>query len=184
MNYKEIIELILDENNFTVGGGSTSAISGAMACGLIGMVVNLSKGKDYGYTDEEYDNILKKVNDIKEKLKQGSVDDNKAYTMIVDAYKLPKSNEEEKTIRKKAINDAGVEAARVPLSNAKLNSIVNEIGIDLLDKSNSACITDLKAGIDLTVVGVNAGKANVEANLPLIKDEKVVEELKKEINNL
>jgi len=26
-----------------------------MACGLMGMVANLSKGKDYGYSDKEYD---------------------------------------------------------------------------------------------------------------------------------
>lgn len=45
MDYKDIFELILNENDFTVGGGSTAALAGAMACGLIGMVVNLLKEK-------------------------------------------------------------------------------------------------------------------------------------------
>ena len=100
MDYKKIFDLILDENDFTVGGGSSSAIVGAMACGLMGMVANLSKGKDYGYSDKEYDNIIKELNKAKANFLQGAVDDNKAYMLIVNAYKLPKSSEEEKEINR------------------------------------------------------------------------------------
>lgn len=184
MDYKDIIELILDENNFTVGGGSSSAIAGAFACGLMGMVANLSKGKDYGHTDEEYDNIVKELNGLKNKFLIGAVDDNKAFLLIKNAYKLPKKSDEEKIIRKKAIQDAGIAAANVPLSNAKLNKRTYEIGQDLLENSNPACITDLQAGIDFTKMGINAGKANVEVNLSLIKDEKIVDNFKKEISML
>ena len=172
MNYKEIFDLILDENDFTVGGGSSSAIVGAMACGLMAMVANLSKGKDYGYSDKEYDDIIKELNEAKANFLQGAVEDNKAYMLIVNAYKLPKASDEEKEIRKKAIQNAGIEAAKVPLSNK------------LLEKSNPACITDLQAGVDLSYIGINMGKSNVKANLPLIKDEKIVNEFEAQIKNL
>ena len=179
MNYKEIFDLILDENDFTVGGGSSSAIVGAMACGLMGMVANLSKGKDYGYSDKEYDDIIKELNEAKANFLQGAVEDNKAYMLIVNAYKLPKASDEEK-----AIKNAGIQAAKVPLSNALLNKKVNEIGKKLLEKSNPACITDLQAGVDLSYIGINMGKSNVKANLPLIKDEKIVNEFEEQIKNL
>ena len=179
MNYREIFDLILDENDFTVGGGSSSAIVGAMACGLMGMVANLSKGKDYGYSDKEYDDIIKELNEAKANFLQGAVEDNKAYMLIVNAYKLPKASDEEKEIRKKAIQNAGIEAA-----NALLNKKVNEIGKNLLKKSNPACITDLQAGVDLSYIGINMGKSNVKANLPLIKDEKIVNEFEAQIKNL
>lgn len=184
MDYIKIFELILNENDFTVGGGSTAALSGAMACGLIAMVANLSKGKTYGYEDSKYDNIVLELNKIKEKLLQGAINDNKAYMLIVNAYKLPKNTEIEKEERKKAIQNAGIEAANVPLSNAKLNKKVFEIGSSLIGKSNPACFTDLKAGVDLSKLGLDTAKANIEVNLPLIKNEKIVEELKKQVELL
>ena len=104
--------------------------------------------------------------------------------LIANAYKLPKASDEEKEIRKKAIQNAGIEAAKVPLSNALLNKKVNEIGKKLLEKSNPACITDLQAGVDLSYIGINMGKSNVKANLPLIKDEKIVNEFEAQIKNL
>lgn len=184
MDYKNILDLMLDENDFTVGGGCASALAGAMATGLIGMVANLSKGKDYGYEDKKYDEIIKELNEMKAKFLEGTVNDNKAYLLIVNAYKLPKSTDEEKTKRREAIQNAGIEAANVPLSNALLNKRTYDIGRDLLEKSNPAAVTDLQAGIDLAKVGIDAGRANVLANIPLIKDEKVVEDLKKQIEGL
>lgn len=184
MDYKNIFDLILDENDFTVGGGSSSAIAGAMACGLMGMVANLSKGKDYGHTDEEYDDIIKELNEMKAKFLQGAVEDNKAYMLIVNAYKLPKQTDEEKAKRKEAIQNAGIAAANVPLSNAELNFRAHEIGLDLLENSNPACLTDLQAGIDLAVMGKNAGIANVEVNLPLIKDEKIIKDFKEKVEKI
>ena len=184
MDYKDIYELILNENDFTVGGGSTAALAGAMACGLIGMVANLSKGKEYSYTDEKYYSIVAELNTLKEKLLQGSVEDNRAYMMIANAYKLPKATDEEKEERKKAIQRAGIEAAKVPLSNAILNKKVYERGSSLIGKSNPACFTDLRAGIDLSKLGLEIAKANVEVNLPLIKNEEIIENLKKQVELL
>lgn len=179
MDYKKIFELVLEEKDSTVGGGSTAAILGAMASGLMGMVVNLSKGKDYGYTEEKYEAILAELNVLKRELLKGSVDDNEAYMMIVNAYKLPKAIYEEKEMRKKAIQNAGIVAANVPLLNAKLNKKVYEIGNSLIGKTNPACFTDLKAGVELSKLGIEIAKTNVEVNLPLIKDEKIIHDFKK-----
>lgn len=142
MEYTEIVDLILDDENYTVGGGSASAIMGAMACGLIGMVINLSPGKDYGLSDETYTALAEELRELKAKLLRGSVEDHEAYLLIRDAYRLPKSTDEEKAERKKAIE---------------------------------------QAGIDLAEKGMYAAKSNVEVNLPMIKDENVLEEFKAEL---
>lgn len=184
MDYRDIIELILDENDATVGGGSSSAIAGALACGLMGMVAKLSKGKDYGYSDEKYENIISELNILKEKLLVGSVEDNRVYLLIRDAYKLPKATEEEKQERRNRIESAGIEAAKVPLSNAMLNREVLDYGLNLLENSNPACITDLEAGIDFAKMGIRAGISNVEANLPLIKDELIINDFKEKLESV
>lgn len=184
MDYKDIIELVLDENDFTVGGGSSSAIAGAFGCGLMGMVINLSKGKDYGYTDEKYDEIATQLKKLKSEFLEGAVNDNKAYLLIVNAYKLPKSNDEEKAARKVAIQNAGVKAASVPLKNAQNNKVLLEIGEGLLKNSNPACGTDLNAAVEFAKMGLKAGIENVEVNLPLIKDEEIVNQFKDELSKL
>lgn len=45
MSYIDIMDKILDSHDVTVGGGSSSAIAGAIAAGLIGMVARLSTKK-------------------------------------------------------------------------------------------------------------------------------------------
>jgi len=74
-----------------------------------------------GKTKEIKEEIIKELNEAKANFLQGAVEDNKAYMLIANAYKLPKASDEEKEIRKKAIQNAGIEAAKVPLSNALLN---------------------------------------------------------------
>lgn len=184
MDYHEIIRLILDENDATVGGGCASALSGAFACGLIGMVVKLSKGKEFGYSDEEYDRMLEELAKYKEELLEGSVKDRAAYLLIRDAYRYPKATDEEKMQRKEKIECAGIKAAEVPLENAKLNHRVYEMGKALWDRSNPSCRTDLEAGIALSRLGIEAGIANVEGNLPLIKDEKCITSFKAAVAQL
>lgn len=181
MSYEEIIKLILDENNYTVGGGCVCAICGAMASGLMGMVANLSKGKGYELSDEEYDSIIEELNDLKNELLEGSIEDNKAYNSIVNAYKLPKTTDEEKSLRKLEIEKAGIYASKIPLKNSINNKKVNKIGLKLLKSSNPSCLSDLQAGIRLSEIGIKIGKDNILVNLPMIKNEKIREELLNEI---
>ncbi|WP_422484574.1 cyclodeaminase/cyclohydrolase family protein [Gudongella sp. DL1XJH-153] len=184
MDYKDIMELILDTDDVTVGGGSASALSGALACGLIGMVCKLSTKKDYGIAPERQLEIAKELEDIRDRLLTGIVDDANAYGVIIDAFKLPKETDEEKEERKKAIANAGVVGATAPMENAKLCRRVYEIGIELDGKSNPNCNSDLVIGYELAKDGTNGCILNIEANLPLVKDEAKIHEFNKAIKDL
>ena len=184
MDYKNVLELILDTDDVTVGGGSASALSGALACGLIGMVCKLSTKKDYGISSEDQLEYAKKLEELREKLLSGIVDDANAYGVIINAFKLPKESGEKKEIRKKAIADAGIVGATAPMKNAKLCKMVYDIGIELEGKTNPNCHSDLAIGYELARVGINGCLMNIEANLPLVKDEDKLEEFNRAIKEL
>lgn len=184
MDYKNVLELILDTDDVTVGGGSASALSGALACGLIGMVCKLSVKKDYGISAEGQLQYAKELEELRERLLSGIVDDANAYGVIIDAYKLPKETEEEKEARKKAIADAGIVGATAPMENAKLCRRVYDIGTELLGKTNPNCQSDLVIGLELAKIGTNGCIMNIEANLPLVKDGEKLEEFDKTIKQL
>ena len=82
MDYKGVMDLILDTDDVTVGGGSASALSGALACGLIGMVCKLSTKKDYGIAPDKQLNYAKELEELREELLKGVVDDANAYGVI------------------------------------------------------------------------------------------------------
>ena len=184
MEYKEVVELILDTDDVTVGGGSASAFSGALACGLIGMVCKLSTKKDHGIAPDLQLKYAEELEEIREKLLAGVVNDANAYGVIRDAYKLPKETEEEKERRKQAIANAGVVGATSPMENAKLCKRVYDIGVELEGKSNPNCHSDLVIGYELAKVGVNGCLMNIEANLPLVKDEAKMKEFNEAIKEL
>ena len=184
MDFKDVLDLILDTDDVTVGGGSASALSGALACGLIGMVCKLSLKKDFGLTPEKQLEYAKELEELRNKLLAGVVNDANAYGVIRDAYKLPKETEEEKKIRKQAIANAGVVGATSPMENAKLCRRVYDIGVELEGKTNPNCHSDLVIGYELAKVGTNGCLMNIEANLPLVKNEGKIEEFNKVMKDL
>lgn len=170
MGYKDVMDKILDSENVTVGGGSAGAISGAMAAGLIGMVARLSTGKGYKLNDKVYLELADELDKLSEELLKGSEKDTEAYLLIKNAFKLPKSTDEEKEKRKKAVNNAGIEAALVPKSNADKCDRVYTIANILEGNYNENAASDFIIGKNLAHLGKQGCILNIEANLSLIKD--------------
>ncbi len=181
---KDVLELIIDSNDFTVGGGSASALAGAMAAGLAGMVASLSLKKPVGLLVSEYEKLIEEADDLAQKLQDGAKKDTEAYLLIKNAYALKKETDEEKGIRVKAISDAGIAAASVPRDNAIMCQRVYEIASVLVGCSNPAAASDLACAVFLSESGVKGCILNVEANLSLIKDEATVQQMEEAINNL
>jgi len=97
------------------GGGSISAYMGALGAALATMVANLSSHKK-GWDDrwEEFSNWAEKGQQYKDELVRLVDEDTAAFNKIMEAFGLPKGNEEEKTARDKTIQDATRYAIEIP----------------------------------------------------------------------
>lgn len=180
----EILGKIIDSGNTKVGGGASSALSGAMAAGMISMVSKLSIKKEYGFKGEEYEAMSEELDELAKKLVEGSENDEKAFIELVKAYRLPRETDDEKAARKQAIQDGSVLASRVPESNAVMCKKVLEIGNSLLGKSNPNAESDLLVSIKLAELGIYGCILNIKANMPTIKDEKILKEFEDSIKEL
>src|SRR5215510_2067216 len=97
------------------GGGSIAAYIGSLGVSLGAMVANLSSHKK-GWDErwEEFSNWAERGQQYKDELLRLVDADTKAFNGIMNAMGLPKTTDEEKTIRKKAIADATRFAIEIP----------------------------------------------------------------------
>lgn len=182
--YLDVFEKVVDSDDFTVGGGSASALAGAMAAGMVSMVAKLSMAKPVNLTVEEYEAISAEADELAKKLLKGSEKDTEAYCMIKDAYALPKSTDEEKELRKQAVRDAAYQAALVPKNNGYDDKRVFELACRLEGSSNPNCLSDLLSAKYLSESGVKGCILNIQANLSMIKDETRTAEMTEAMEDL
>ncbi len=97
------------------GGGSIAAYVGALGVSLATMVANLSSHKK-GWDDrwEEFSSWAEKGEQYKDELVKLVDADTKAFNQIMAALGLPKSTDEEKTARTRAIQEATRFAIDIP----------------------------------------------------------------------
>jgi len=99
------------------GGGSIAAYVGALGISLGTMVANLSSHKK-GWDErwEEFSKWAEKGQHYKSELVRLVDADTNAFNKIMEAFGLPKSTDEEKATRKKAIEEATKAAIQVPFA--------------------------------------------------------------------
>ena len=168
---------VIDPEDDATGGGTASAVAGAMAAGLVGMVARVSKGKPDLESDEFYDTIDVAAQALTRELMQGGREDSEAFGAVMAAFRLPKETEEDRAARSQAIREAMVLATRVPLESATRCVRVLELAEKVSARFNQNAASDLACARSLATSGAEGCLANVEINLPGVKDEEAKAEL-------
>ena len=160
------------------GGGSISAYVGALGVSLATMVANLSSHKR-GWDDrwEEFSEVADKGQKLKDALLRTVDEDTDAFKLIMSAFGLPKSNEEEKKIRKEAIQAATKTAIDVPFKVMKLAMESFPLIKQMVETGNPNSITDAGVGALCARVAVYGAYLNVKINTGGLDDKVFVDKV-------
>lgn len=163
------------------GGGSASALASAQGIALTEMVMNLSIGKKkYAEFETELKEIHEKAVDLKDALTQAIDKDTEAFNDVSAVFSMPKGTDEEKAARKEAMSKALQGAAKTPLETMKLTVDALEITKQAIGKSNTNAASDLGVAALNLNSGLKGSYLNVLINLPGIKDEAFITDIRKE----
>jgi glutamate formiminotransferase / formiminotetrahydrofolate cyclodeaminase len=165
----------------TPGGGSVAALCGALSAGLSAMVANLTVGKK-GYEDVCADMIdtAVKAQILKDFLLEAVDRDTKAFNMVMDALRLPKTTPEQAEEKERAVEAANKEATLVPLE--VLEKAVQAAGLAkaAASKGNRNSLSDAGvAGLAAQAAGEGAHD-NILINLGGIKDVKFTAQVRRQ----
>ena len=125
------------------GGGSASALAGALAAALVNMVANLTQGKEKFAADEEYmSQLIQAAAVVRRQLAELMEEDTLAFQQVMAAFKLPRETAAEKEHRQARIQATMIHAAQVPLKTAETALRVLGLSQIAAEKGNPSAVSD------------------------------------------
>lgn len=161
------------------GGGSVSALAGALGGALVSMVANLTIGKEqFAANAGELEEVLAKAEALTRELVVCVDEDTQAFNQVMAAFKLPKGTDEERKQRSQAIQEAMEQAARLPMRVAECCLDILRLTKAVVDKGNPNALSDGGVAVLMAFAGLQGALYNVQINLSSIKDEQFVQTMK------
>ena len=169
----------------TPGGGSASALAGAMAAAMVEMAANLTVGREkFRDVEQELKIVLGRAGELREQMLAAVEEDTDAYDEVSAAYKLPKDADEEKAARTAAIQEALKGATEVPMRVAKAAMETYQLAQIAMEKANPNVASDARVALLLAEAAREGARANVDINLGMIKDEEFLARMRDELEGI
>ena len=167
------------------GGGSISALSGAISAALTEMVAGLTIGrKKYAEVEEQMKQLVERVHEIRQQLILDVDRDSEAYNVVFAAFQMPKETDEQKAARSAQIQEATKIAANVPMEVARrVYSLLSDIE-EVVSNGNQNAVTDGCVAMMSARNAIIGALFNVRINLTSIKDEQFVADMTAEADRL
>ncbi|MGE5432715.1 MAG: cyclodeaminase/cyclohydrolase family protein [Syntrophomonadaceae bacterium] len=168
----------LSSNSPTPGGGNVSAFCGSLASSLGAMVCNLTIGKKkYAGSEAEMIEAKKSLEEFREKFLILANKDNEAFDRVMDAFKLPKETEDEKSARLEKIDEATFQAAEVPSEVIRACNDVIPFIETIVEKGNQNSLSDAGVAALLLSTASQGAFLNVLINCSSLKNQTIAGEL-------
>lgn len=168
LTVRELLERLATDDPVP-GGGSASALAGAMGAALVQMVVALSSGRPAAADhEEELTEIRVGATTRQSELLRLAEVDAAAYAAVVAARRLPRETEIERLARTRQIEAATREATAVPLETARRSEAVLALAERLAPIGSRHAVSDVGVAAMLAAAGLRGAGLNVSINLPYL----------------
>jgi formiminotetrahydrofolate cyclodeaminase len=168
MEMKKFLEK-LSSDTPTPGGGSASALAGALSASLVAMVAGLffKKGKieQRGMVE-----IRKKALTIQKRLLQAVDEDSKSYDAVIRAFRLSRDSEKERLHRVREVQKAYRNATLTPRLVCERSLQLLAYSKILILKGNPNAISDAGVAAFLADAAIAGGLLNIGINLVAISE--------------
>jgi glutamate formiminotransferase/formiminotetrahydrofolate cyclodeaminase len=152
MSLRDFVDELSSESP-APGGGSVSALAASAAAGLAAMVAVLSHTKKgFEPKQDALDRIAVRAQQLKDAMLSAVDADTAAFDALLDAMRMPKETDEERTARNAALADATVGAAAIPLG-------VLETCPEIIDLNREIARIGMQASLSDAGVGAQAARA-------------------------
>lgn len=166
------------------GGGSVSALAGALAAALAGMVANLTQGEKFADRQDRMQAAAAEAKELCKELEESVQKDTESFDGYMAALRLPKDTQEQKDSRRLAMQEALKQAAQVPLETAERAARVFPLARLALEEGNPNAESDALVSAMLARTAVLGALFNVSINLGGIKDEQFVAKMRRRVQEL
>ena len=162
----------LSRNSPAPGGGSVSALTGALGSSLLSMVASLTHEKK-GMIDKkpEMNQIGEDAQRLLKRLTYLIDEDTNAFNNVMSANRLTTESNEDKKNKELKIKNANKYAAEVPLETAMLCLEVAILAGKLIKIGNPNSVTDAAVAVEVAVAGLRGACLNVLININEISDD-------------
>jgi len=181
---KEFVEE-LSTNSPAPGGGSVSALAGALGAALSSMVAALShEKKELLDLKPEMDEIGIEAQNLKDRLSFLVDEDTNAFNKVMDANRLSATNDEEQIAKNQAIEIANKYAIEIPLETTKKCFRVIELADTLVEKGNPNSVSDAGVAAEVALAGVSGACMNVLINLSSVEDNSYCDDMRNKVEDI
>ncbi|CAN2042273.1 Cyclodeaminase/cyclohydrolase family protein [Candidatus Magnetomoraceae bacterium gMMP-15] len=174
----------LASGNASPGGGSVSALCGALGAALSVMVSRLTMKKDnFENVKDIMEEIEKTGKDLIQKFLILVQEDADAYKEVMDAFQLSEDTEENKNLREAAIQSAMKKASKAPIEIINASKKLIDLVQTLVEDGNPNAMPDAGAALQIAKTAAITASYNLLVNLPEISDEIFVARCKKQLKS-
>ncbi|MFB3818538.1 MAG: cyclodeaminase/cyclohydrolase family protein [Candidatus Methylomirabilales bacterium] len=158
----------------TPGGGSASALAGAMAAGLVAMVARTTAGnKKFADRAAGMEALAREADGLRADLLVLTEEDAAAFDQVMAAVRMPRESAEQQAARSRALQEAYRAAAGPPMKVCDASVRLLGLARRAAEEGTPGAASDAGVGGLLAAAALEGAALNVRINLAALKDEPV-----------